>query len=216
MRLAVAFILTLLPAIAASADDWPQWRGPDRDGVWHETAGVMQVFPAGGLKVVWRARVGSGWSSPIVARGRVYVTDVQIVDRVASERVLCFDQASGKPLWTHRYAAGYPDWALTPEGGGPRATPIVKEGKVYTLGAMGRLVCLDAVKGDVVWEKDLAKEYQVKEFSGITASPLIYDSLLILYMCGKPDACVVAFDKTRARKCGGRWMIRSRTARRSS
>lgn len=181
-------------AVALRADDWPQWRGPGRDGVWGET-GVMRTFPAGGLNVAWRARVGPGWSSPVVAGGRVYVTDVELTPpATARERVLCFDEASGKQLWTHAYAAAYPDWAFNPSTGGPRATPIVREGKVYTLGAIGKLLCLDAASGRVVWEKDLAKEYQVEAFTGITASPLIEGELLILNICGKPNACVVALD----------------------
>jgi outer membrane protein assembly factor BamB len=190
---ALAWWLSLLP-LGARAEDWPQWRGPNRAGVWHET-GVMESFPPGGLEVAWRAPVQRGWSSPVVAQGRVYVTDVEVANAKAVERVLCFDEVNGKPLWSHRYVVAYPDWALGRDGGGPRATPIVREGKLYTLGAMGQLFCLDAAKGAVIWEKDLAKEYQVKEFTGITASPLIEDDLLILYMCGKPAACVVAFDK---------------------
>src|SRR6185436_9289122 len=87
------------------------------------------------------------------------------------------------------------DWALGPNGGGPRATPIVREGKLWTLGAMGHLFCLDASNGHVIWKKDLAKEYETKELTGITGSPLIEDNLLILNICGKPAACVVAWDK---------------------
>jgi outer membrane protein assembly factor BamB len=187
--------LLLVPRWQAGAEDWPQWRGPNRDAVWHE-AGIMQTFPADGLKMAWRAPVGRGFSSPVVAAGRVYVTDVQAVRAPARERVLCFDEATGKPLWSHTYEAGYPDWAYTPDAGGPRATPIVAGGKVYTLGCMGRLLCLDAARGEVVWEKDLEEEYEQKEFTGITASPLIEGDLLILYLCGgKPGACVVAFDR---------------------
>jgi outer membrane protein assembly factor BamB len=89
----------------------------------------------------------------------------------------------------------YPDWAFDPNAGGPRSTPIIRNGKLYTLGALGQLFCLDAKRGSVVWEKNLATEYGVKEFTGITASPLIEDNLLILYICGKPAACVVAFDR---------------------
>ena len=190
---AIAWSLSLLPP-GARAEDWPQWRGPNRDGVWHET-GIMQSFRAGGLEVAWRAPVQRGWSSPVVAQGRVYLIDAEVTNAKATERVLCFDEVNGKPLWSHRYAVAYPDWALGRNGGGPCATPIVRDGKLYTLGAMGNLFCLDATRGTIVWEKDLAKEYQVKEFTGITASPLIDDDLLILYICGKPDACVVAFDK---------------------
>jgi outer membrane protein assembly factor BamB len=130
-----------------------------------------------------------------LSQGRVYLTDVEVVRLTARERVLCFDEATGRLLWSHQYVVGYPDWALDSNADGPRATPIVRDGKLFTLGALGHFCCLDAVKGGVVWEKNLAQEYQVKEFSGITASPLIENELLILYMCGKPAACVVAFDK---------------------
>ncbi|MEK7677560.1 MAG: PQQ-binding-like beta-propeller repeat protein [Verrucomicrobiota bacterium] len=183
----------LLP-IAVQAGDWPQWRGPNRDGAWNET-GIMESFPPGGLKISWRAPVGRGWSSPVVAQGRVYITDVELVGPTARERVLCFAEATGKLLWSHRYAVDYPDWAFDPNAGGPRATPIIRDGKLFTLGALDHLFCLDAVRGEVVWQKNLAKEYQVKEFTGITASPLIEDELLILQICAKPAACVVAFDK---------------------
>jgi outer membrane protein assembly factor BamB len=155
----------------------------------------MESFPPGGLKVAWRATVGRGWSSPVVAQGRAYVTDVELKPPTASERVLCFDQVNGQPLWSHQYAVNYPDWAFSPDAGGPRATPIVRDGKLYTLGALGHLFCLDAASGFVVWEKSLAKEYGVKEFTGITASPLIDEQLLILFICGTPDACVVALDR---------------------
>ena len=144
--------------------------------------------------------MGRGWSSPIVAQGRVYVTDVEVAGHTAWERVLCFDETTGKRLWSHPYAVNYPDWAFDPAAGGPRATPILQDGRVFTLGALGQLFCLDAIKGRVVWEKSLAKEYGVKEFTGITASPLIDDKLLILYICGKPAACVVALDKKSGRE----------------
>jgi outer membrane protein assembly factor BamB len=182
------------PFLPARADDWPQWRGPGRDGVWRE-AGVMQTFPEGGPKVAWRARVGRGYSSPAVVGGRVYLTDVEVERPRAFERVLCLDAASGKVLWTHRYDAAYPDWALGPDGGGPRATPLVHDGKVYTLGATGNLFCLDAKSGGVVWQRELAKDYDVKEFSGITASPLIERELLILFTFVKPGASVIALDR---------------------
>lgn len=192
--LLAAVLGLLVPPGQARADDWPQWRGPNRDGVWHEK-GIMEKFPAGGLKVAWRVPVGRGFSSPAIAAGRVYITDVQAVRAPATERVLCLDQSTGKPLWSHTYQADYPEWGYTPSAGGPRATPLIAGGKLYTVGCMGRLLCLDAEKGTVLWEKDLEKEYQQKEFTGITASPLIEGNLLILYLCGKPDACVVAFNR---------------------
>jgi len=194
ITLQMAAELALMLSLTVRAEDWPQFRGRNRDGVWNET-GIMESFPPGGLKISWRAPVGRGWSSPVVAQGRVYVTDVQLTRPTAKERVLCFDEANGKLLWSRQYAVDYPDWAFDPNAGGPRATPIIRDGKLFTLGALGHLFCLDAAQGAVVWEKNLAKEYGVKEFTGITASPLIEDELLILYICGKPAACVVAFNK---------------------
>ena len=181
---------------AACGGDWPQWRGPNRDGVWDEN-GMTESFPvpAGPAKIAWRAAVGPGWSSPVVADGRVYVTDVELHPPAATERVLCFQERDGKPLWTHRYAVAYPDWAMDGKAGGPRATPIVRDRKLYTLGATGHFSCLEAGGGNVVWSKNLAADYGVQEFSGITSSPLIEGDLVILYLCGKPDACVVAFDR---------------------
>jgi outer membrane protein assembly factor BamB len=188
-----------MPTVLVQAGDWPQWRGPDRNGVWIETD-LLNSFPPGGLKLSWRAPVGRGWSSPIVSHGRVYVTDAVVTRPVAYERVLCFEETTGKLSWVHKYSVDYPDWAFAANVGGPRATPIINDGRLFTLGALGHLFCLDAVKGGVIWQKSLAKYYGVKEFTGITASPLIEDNLLILYICGKPAACVVALNKNSGRE----------------
>lgn len=191
--------LVLIGVMTAPANDWPQWRGPNRDGVWRET-GIMESFPASGLPVSWRVPVGRGWSSPVIADGRVHITDVEIAGNSAKERVRALDARSGNRVWAHSYPVAYPDWALGPDGGGPRATPIIQDGRMYTLGALGDLLCLDAATGNVVWEKHLAKDYGVEPFSGITASPLIEGELLLLYICGKPDACVVGLDKHSGRE----------------
>lgn len=87
--------------VPVKAGDWPQWRGPDRNGVWNET-GILESFPRGGLKITWRVPVGRGWSSPVVSLGRVYVTDAQVARRAAQERILCFDEATGKLHWVHQ------------------------------------------------------------------------------------------------------------------
>src|SRR5262245_58085719 len=109
--LAAALTLPWLPSTALRADDWPQWRGPNRDGAWNET-GILQSFPADGLKVRWRAPVGWGFSSPVVAQGRVYLADSQVVKPRAKERVQCLDETTGKALWTHVYEVAYEDWAF--------------------------------------------------------------------------------------------------------
>src|SRR6185436_5352337 len=90
------FLITL--AWISRAEDWPQWRGRDRDGVWHET-GIRKSFPPEGLPVKWRAPVGYGFSSPVIAQGRVYVTDALLDRPKVRGRILCFEEASGKLLW---------------------------------------------------------------------------------------------------------------------
>src|SRR5882762_10187708 len=93
--LAAAIALLLLPSAALRADDWPQWRGPNRDSVWNET-GLLESFPPGGLQVRWRVAVGWGFSSPVVAQGRVYLADSEVVKPTAKERVHCFDETTGQ------------------------------------------------------------------------------------------------------------------------
>jgi WD40 repeat protein len=185
-----ALLIALLFATAPRAEDWPQWRGPDRDGVWHES-GILQAIPESGMKVLWRARVGLGWSAPSVAMGKVFVTDRQLRPEV--ERILCFDQATGKPLWVHTYPCDYHEMEY---GNGPRAAPTVHDGKVYTLGARGHLHCSDAAKGEVLWKKDLAAEFDAHVPTyGASAAPLVEGDVLIVVAGGRPDATVMAFDR---------------------
>lgn len=175
------------------AEDWPQWRGPNRNGAWTES-GILETLPAEGLKVRWRMPVGLGWSSPVVSQGRVFVTDVQLETRPAQERVHCFDEATGKSLWTYAYEAEYPD--LMPENRStPAATPIVEAGKLYMIGGNGHVHCLDTATGKAVWEKKLDKEFEIKALS-CRPSPLIEGDLLILLTGGKPGACVIALEKS--------------------
>ncbi len=192
-RMVLAATLSLLAA-AVRADDWPQWRGPNRDGAWAET-GILDSFPPGGVKARWRAPVGPGWSSPVVAQGRVYLTDSELNKPRARERVHCFEEATGKPLWMYAYDVTYPDWAF-PERG-PTATPIVRDGKLYTLGNKGDLLCLDAGKGEVLWKRNVEKDYDVQEFA-FNASPLIEANLLIVCIGSYPGtqaSSVLALDK---------------------
>ncbi len=195
----MAATLALLLPFAVRAADWPQFRGPNRDGVWNET-GILKTFPAEGLKVRWRAPVGPGWSSPVVVRGRVFLTDMRLEKPKAWERIRCFKESTGKLRWSYASELVYPDWAFIPEhGGGPAATPIVENGRIYSLGRSGQVDCLDARNGKVTWEIQLSRKYEVGELS-CRASPLIEENLLILFPGAKPGACVIALDKRSGRE----------------
>jgi outer membrane protein assembly factor BamB len=190
----VAFVLRGNSAISIQAADWPQWRGPNRDAVWAESD-VLETFPADGLKISWRKPVGFGWSSPIVSQGRVFVTDADVTNRPAKERVLCFDAATGASVWVHAYDVVYPEWAFAVgQEGRPSATPIVEAGRLYALGGNGHVHCLEAATGNLLWEKRLDKELKISELM-CRASPLIDGNLLIVFTGGKPGACVIALKK---------------------
>jgi outer membrane protein assembly factor BamB len=201
--LVAALLLGTPPAGPSRADDWPQWLGPRRDGVWRET-GILEKFPPGGPKVRWRAKVGGGYAGPAVAGGRVYLTDRVLArgvkepgnpfntpDLPGEERVLCLDEATGKVLWTHAYPCTY---AIS-YAAGPRTTPVVAGGKVFTLGAMGDLLCLDAETGKVVWSKNFPKDYGAKvPLWGYAAHPLL-DGDKVICLVGGKGSVAVAFDK---------------------
>ena len=199
MRATFFLLAAVLPMQVTHADDWPQWRGPQRDGAWRE-AGIVEKFPAQGVKIAWRAQAGGGWSSPIVAGGRVFLADSELAKPKAHERVRCFDAASGKVLWTHASDVNYPDWAFAADqNSGPTSTPAVADGKVYALGATGELLCLAGASGDLLWHRDLAKEYAVESFK-VRASPLVDGGNLIVFIGGKPNACLLALDRHTGRE----------------
>lgn len=183
---------------SARADDWPQWRGLNRDGVWKET-GVVQAFSKPRLDLVWRAKIGSGYSGPTVANGRVYVTD-RVTKPGQIERVHCFDESTGKKVWTHAYDCPYRDVSYE---AGPRASVTINAGRAYSLGTMGHFFCLDAATGAVQWHKDLNAEYGIRMPTwGIAAAPLVEDGLVVVHIGGEGEACLVAFDKTTGKE---RW-----------
>jgi outer membrane protein assembly factor BamB len=201
------FIALILCCSSGRADDWPQWRGPQRGGVWRES-GIMAAIPAAGLPVQWRAAVKGGYSGPAVADGRVYLTDY---DRPASplanapndrtqlagrERVLCFEATTGKLLWKHEYDCPY---AIS-YASGPRCTPTVADGKVYALGAEGNLTCLDAATGCVLWAKDFKKDYAAPTpIWGFCGHPLV-DGDRLICLVGGAGSVAVAFDKDTGRE----------------
>ena len=201
MRTLVCAGTCLLGALwcgAAGADDWPQWRGPQRDGVWHES-GVVEKFAADELSIKWRVPIGAGYSGPTVADGRVYVTDRQ-TEPQSNERVLCFDASDGRRLWSHEYACDYDGVGYT---AGPRAAVTVADGQAFALGATGQLCCFDAAAGELTWQIDLRGQYDIEmPIWGIAAAPLVEDDLVILQIGGRPAACLVALERRTGRE---RW-----------
>lgn len=172
-------------------EDWPDWRGPNRDGKWHET-GIITEFDTNPIRVRWSVPVASGYSGPTVSEQRVYLTDrLNYPDN--KERVLCFNALNGEEIWTFSYdcdyvGIGYP--------AGPRASVIIDGNRAYSLGAMGNLFCFEKASGKVIWSKDLNREYQIRMPTwGISSAPLIVNNKIILNIGGSGKACVVALDK---------------------
>ncbi len=185
------FLLTL--TCHSLADDWPQWRGPNRDGVWNET-GILSSFPSGGLQPKWKVSVGFGFSTPIVQDGKLYLSDLTVEQPIVHERLLCLNARSGKQLWMTQHDFSPPDWFFNPaQLRGPGPTPIIHDGRIYAISTFAVLQCFDARTGTVLWKHDLTTEYQLPP-SSLDASPLIDDHLLILSIGGKAGAGVIALD----------------------
>lgn len=196
------------------SDDWPQWLGPTRAPIWRAT-GIMPEFPEGGPPLRWKQPLGSGYSGPAVAGGRVFVME-QIASENAGpnapqpnannnadnmpdesisgrEQVICFRELDGEVLWKHSYACRYP--SATRYATGPRCTPTVDGEYVYTLGDTGQLLCLHVRDGQVAWSHDLPEKFgvDVPEW-GFASHPLVDGELLICMVGGDGTTCV-AFDK---------------------
>jgi outer membrane protein assembly factor BamB len=175
------------------AEDWPEWRGRGRAGIWTES-GILDKFPEKGLTPVWRTPLHGGFAGPAVAAGRVFVTDFKRSSgKKGMERALCLDEKSGKILWTREWDADYQGISYDT---GPRATPTVDGDRVYIVGGSGTLLCLNARTGDVIWRKDYVKDYRMQMPTwGIASAPLVDGDRLIAIVGGQPDAKVIAFDK---------------------
>lgn len=172
------------------SEDWPRWRGPRGDGTWRGPK-LPEKWPAKGPRLVWRQAVGGGYAGVVVADGRAICLDYQPDARV--ERVLCFDADTGKELWSHIYPVIYGKLSY---GNGPRAAPTIFDGKIYVLGAVGHLFCLDAATGKTHWSIDLVKEKNARVSSwGFSASPVIFDDLVLIHAGAEPDGCMIAFNR---------------------
>jgi len=191
-RSVVSFFATsLLLALAAGqtlAADWPQWRGPARDGISAET-GWISTWPAEGPKVLWKISVGEGCSSFAVVGDRVFTMG----NDKDSGLVYCLDAKSGATVWKYSYPS-----TLDPKmfEGGQCSTPTVEGDSVFVLGRQGQLLCLNKATGAVVWSQDLVKAFEAKPGTwGYAGSPLVLGNNVVIEVGGK-GASAVAFDKT--------------------
>jgi len=186
-RLFLILGLSLSLTATLHAADWPQLLGPTRDGHSTETK-LLWDWPASGPPLAWKKDVGTGWAGPVVAGGKLIC-----FHRIDDEEVItCLDPATGNELWTFKYPARYRDQFGFDNG--PRATPTIADGKIFTLGANGDLHALDLAKGNKLWARNIVTDYKAsKGFFGVACSPLFVGGKLLVNVGGK-GAGVVAFD----------------------
>jgi outer membrane protein assembly factor BamB len=166
-------LLGVLAAPAARADDWPHWRGPQRNGLSAEQ-GWLDRWPAEGPRIAWKASVGTGFSSFAVSGGRAYT----LGHADGTDTVYAFEAATGRVEWKHSYPSDLGDRFFE---GGPTSTPTVDGDRVFMLGRWGDLFCLEAASGKVVWSKNIAKEAGIRVPGwGFSGSPLVHEDLLVL------------------------------------
>ncbi len=173
----------------ATTADWPRFLGPNDDVTTTETH-LLDKIPATGLKSVWEMAKGSGYTSTVIADGRLILFD-RIDDR---ETVDCLDPETGKRFWNYGYPVTYTDRYSF--NNGPRASAVISSGKVYTLGVTSKLTCLDLKTGTLLWQRDLKTEFNVASyFFGHGSCPLLYEGKVIVNLGGEDQLCVAAFDQ---------------------
>jgi outer membrane protein assembly factor BamB len=186
-----------LPEQPGKAEDWPRWRGPQLDGIARET-GLLKIWPKDGPRQLWKVPLGGGFSAVAVAQGRLFTQTKENNQEV----VLCLDPASGRELWRYGYDCDYAAYPSFTGGGmpksrtGPRATPTVDGDRVYTQGATGILLCLEANTGKRVWQQDLLK-IAARECPthGYCGCPLILGDRLYVQLGGPAGKAIAALDK---------------------
>jgi outer membrane protein assembly factor BamB len=179
-------LLALIP-ILASAADWPQWRGPNRDGISSET-GLLASWPQGGPRVVWKTQgLGQGYSSLAIVKDRIYTQG----QRGNQEFVIAFDVKTGKQVWETPTSRAY----RNDRGDGPRGTPTIDSNRLYAMTGDGVVVCLDTATGKIIWKENVSESYggSIPNW-GYSESPLVDGNRLIV-MPGGRGASLVSLDK---------------------
>ena len=183
--LAVLSLTSVVSNLAPA--DWPQWRGPNRDGRSAEQ-GLLKSWPPNGPPLAWTAKgAGEGYSSFAVAGGRLYTLGA----RGDREYVIAFDAASGRQLWATDHGRRFGN----DRGDGPRGTPTVENDRVYAFGASGDMSVLDAKSGKIIWTVNVLEKFGGRNISwGLSESPLVLADRILLN-AGGPEASVVALNK---------------------
>ncbi|MBI3822022.1 MAG: PQQ-like beta-propeller repeat protein [Planctomycetes bacterium] len=177
---------------AAASKDWPQWRGPNRDGILLDDTPMLTTWPSGGPPLLWKKDVGEGFASVVVVRDRVFT----IFQDGPSESVVAWDVRSGQEIWRHSYDCAFKN----DYGNGPRSTPSVDGDHIYTVGATGIMYCLkaftDSPKGEVVWRKDLMADFSAETPKWAVAfSPLVEGERIFIMPGGPNGNALAALDK---------------------
>ncbi|MDB6026085.1 MAG: hypothetical protein JWM68_2308 [Verrucomicrobiales bacterium] len=188
MKKSFSIVAILLAVNSLLANDWPQFLGPNRNGISAET-GLLDKFPESGPKLVWEKQIGTGYSAPSIRDGKLI-----LFHRVADEEVLeCIDAISAKAVWRYAYPSKFQD----PFGynNGPRCTPLLAEKFCYTFGAEGMLSCVELATGKLVWQRNTAREWDIPEaFFGVGSTPVLEGDLLLVMIGGQPNSGVVGLD----------------------
>ncbi|HVX59607.1 MAG TPA: PQQ-binding-like beta-propeller repeat protein [Pirellulales bacterium] len=200
-----------------SAESWPRWRGPGGQGIAGPTR-LPEAWPDEDVAPFWRAELGTGWSSPVVAQGKVVITDRQ----EKQERTLAFEADTGKLLWERSHSVDFnPHEVGLRHGNGPKSTPLIDHGRVYSLGIAGWLECLDLKSGEVLWQINLPERFGTHQrlpggrayvngvenvivpigagegapvpLFGYTGSPTLFEDLLVLSVGGERGGTIMAF-----------------------
>jgi outer membrane protein assembly factor BamB len=176
--------------------DWPTFLGPEHTGVSRET-GLLETWPAGGPPVVWKMELGETYAAPSVVRDAAIVFHrVNKPDDTAEEVIERLDPATGRRAWRYGYPTSYRD--QFGYNNGPRSAPTIDGGRVYTLGAEGRLTCVDLETGKLVWTRALHVEYfkePRQNFFGVGVAPRIDGDAILLNIGDDRSGCITAIDK---------------------
>ena len=182
------FFVGFFCVVNLRAVDWPNFLGPNKNGISTET-GLIGSWSTGGPKVEWKKQIGTGYSAPSIRDKRIV-----LFHRIGNEEIVdALDVKMAKRIWRYSYPSRYRD----PFGynNGPRCSPLLTEKYCFTYGAEGILTCLNVKNGELVWQRKIAEEFKIPEaFFGVGASPVLEGNLLIVMVGGQPNATMVAFN----------------------